>query len=101
MLVELLADCTYGPVSDDGKRRLYIHSQHVTCRRVAILVNKATQQANVDLPNDVAFFIAKRINSNVRELEGALKRVIASARFTGRDIDIKFAKEALRDLLAL
>ena len=69
--------------------------------RVAILVNKATQQANVDLPNDVAFFIAKRINSNVRELEGALKRVIASARFTGRNIDIKFAKEALRDLLAL
>ena len=69
--------------------------------RVAILVNKANQQANVDLPNDVAFFIAKRISSNVRELEGALKRVIASARFTGRTIDIKFAKEALRDLLAL
>ncbi|GMQ87602.1 MAG: chromosomal replication initiator protein DnaA [Gammaproteobacteria bacterium] len=68
--------------------------------RVAILVNKATQ-ANVDLPGDVAFFIAKRINSNVRELEGALKRVIASARFTGRSIDIKFTKEALRDLLAL
>jgi chromosomal replication initiator protein len=68
--------------------------------RVAILVNKATQ-ANVELPNDVAFFIAKRINSNVRELEGALRRVIASARFTGRNIDIKFTKEALRDLLAL
>jgi len=68
--------------------------------RVAILVNKATQ-TNVDIPNDVAFFIAKRINSNVRELEGALKRVIASARFTGRNIDIKFTKEALRDLLAL
>jgi len=68
--------------------------------RVAILVNKATQ-AHVDLPGDVAFFIAKRINSNVRELEGALKRVIASARFTGRSIDVKFTKEALRDLLAL
>ncbi len=68
--------------------------------RVAILVNKASQ-ANVDLPNEVAFFIAKRIHSNVRELEGALKRVIASARFTGRTIDLKFTKEALRDLLAL
>ena len=68
--------------------------------RVAILVNKAAQ-AHVDLPGDVAFFIAKRINSNVRELEGALKRVVASARFTGRSIDIKFTKEALRDLLAL
>jgi len=68
--------------------------------RVAILVNKASQ-ANVELPNDVAFFIAKRIHSNVRELEGALRRVIASARFTGRSIDVKFAKEALRDLLAL
>lgn len=68
--------------------------------RVAILVNKASQ-ANIDLPSEVAFFIAKRIHSNVRELEGALKRVIASARFTGRAIDLKFAKEALRDLLAL
>ncbi|MGD2076233.1 MAG: chromosomal replication initiator protein DnaA [Gammaproteobacteria bacterium] len=68
--------------------------------RVAILVNKASQ-AKIELPNDVAFFIAKRIHSNVRELEGALRRVIASARFTGRTIDLKFAKEALRDLLAL
>ena len=68
--------------------------------RVAILVNKALQ-ANVELPSDVAFFIAKRINSNVRELEGALRRVIASARFTGRAIDLAFTKEALRDLLAL
>jgi len=68
--------------------------------RVAILVNKASQ-ANVVLPTEVAFFIAKRIHSNVRELEGALKRVIASARFTGRTIDLKFTKEALRDLLAL
>jgi chromosomal replication initiator protein len=68
--------------------------------RVAILVNKALQ-ANMELPNDVAFFIAKRINSNIRELEGALRRVIASARFTGRTIDLAFTKEALRDLLAL
>jgi chromosomal replication initiator protein len=68
--------------------------------RVAILVNKAIQ-ANVELPNDVAFFVAKRINSNIRELEGALRRVIASARFTGRTIDLAFTKEALRDLLAL
>ncbi|HFD79310.1 MAG TPA: chromosomal replication initiator protein DnaA [Gammaproteobacteria bacterium] len=68
--------------------------------RVAILVNKA-KQANIDLSSDVAFFIAKRIHSNVRELEGALRRVIASARFTGREIDVKFAKESLRDLLAL
>jgi len=68
--------------------------------RVAILVNKAAQ-ANIDLPSDVAFFIAKRINSNVRELEGALRRVIASARFTGCQIDMKFTREALRDLLAL
>lgn len=68
--------------------------------RVAILVNKATQ-SNVDLPNDVAFFIAKISNSNIRELEGALRRVIASARFTGQAIDLKMAKEALRDLLAM
>ena len=68
--------------------------------RVAILVNKALQ-ANVELPTDVAFFIAKRINSNIRELEGALRRVIASARFTGHAIDIAFTKESLRDLLAL
>jgi len=68
--------------------------------RVAILVNKAAQ-ANIDLPTEVAFFVAKRIHSNVRELEGALKRIIASAKFTGRSIDLKFTKEALRDLLAL
>ena len=68
--------------------------------RVAILVNKALQ-ANIELPSDVAFFIAKRINSNIRELEGALRRVMASARFTGRVIDLAFTKEALRDLLAL
>ena len=53
------------------------------------------------MPDEVAFFIAKRIRSNVRELEGALRRVIANYRFTGRPIDLEFAKEALRDLLAL
>ncbi len=66
--------------------------------RVAILMKKARQQ-NVDLPEDVAFFIAKRVRSNVRELEGALRRVIASAFFTGRQIDIELASESLRDLL--
>jgi chromosomal replication initiator protein len=67
---------------------------------VAILMSKASIEG-VDLPKEVAFFIAKRIRSNVRELEGALRRVIANYRFTGRDIDLEFAKEALRDLLAL
>ena len=68
--------------------------------RVAILMKKATQ-ARVNLPPDAAFFIAQRIRSNVRELEGALKRVIASAHFTGRDIDIELIKDSLKDLLAL
>ena len=53
------------------------------------------------LPEEVAFFIAKRIRSNVRELEGALRLVMANSRFTGRPIDLDFAKEALRDLLAM
>jgi chromosomal replication initiator protein len=68
--------------------------------RVAILMSKASQ-GNVDLPTDVAFFIAKRIQSNIRELEGALRRVIASARFTGSPITIDLTREALRDVLAL
>jgi len=67
---------------------------------VAILISKA-QLEGVELPDEVAFFIAKRIRSNVRELEGALRRVIANYRFTGRPINLDFAKEALRDLLAL
>ena len=67
---------------------------------VAILISKARAE-NVELPDEVAFFIAKRIRSNVRELEGALRRVIANYRFTGRPINLDFAKEALRDLLAL
>ncbi len=68
--------------------------------RVAILMKKATQ-AQLDLPPDAAFFIAQRIRSNVRELEGALKRVIASANFTRRPIDVELVKESLKDLLAL
>ena len=67
---------------------------------VAILMSKAALEG-VALPEEVAFFIAKRIRSNVRELEGALRRVIANHRFTGRSIDLEFTKEALRDLLAL
>ncbi len=68
--------------------------------RVAILMSKALQ-SKVDLPNEVAFFIAKRLRSNIRELEGALRRVIANAQFTGKPITMAFAKEALKDLLAL
>ena len=59
------------------------------------------QATGVRLPEEVAFFIAKRIRSNVRELEGALRRVVANARFTGRAIDVEFTKEALKDLLSL
>jgi chromosomal replication initiator protein len=66
--------------------------------RVAILMSKA-HQAQVALSDDVAFFIAKRFRSNVRELEGALHRVIANAHFTGRPITLDFAREALKDLL--
>jgi len=68
--------------------------------RVAILMKKA-EQAKIDLPHEAAFFIAQRIRSNVRELEGALKRVIASAHFTARSIDVDLVREALKDLLAL
>ncbi|MDJ0759990.1 MAG: chromosomal replication initiator protein DnaA [Woeseiaceae bacterium] len=67
---------------------------------VAILMSKAEAE-NIELPEEVAFFIAKRIRSNVRELEGALRRVMANSRFTGRPISLDFAKEALRDLLAM
>lgn len=68
--------------------------------RVAILMKKA-EQVGMDLPHDAAFFIAQRIRANVRDLEGALKRVIASANFTGRPIDVDLVREALKDLLAL
>ena len=67
---------------------------------VAILMSKAAQE-NVDLPEEVAFFIARRIRSNVRELEGALRRVAANSKFTGQPITLEFARDALRDLLAV
>lgn len=68
--------------------------------RVAILKSKASN-SGVELSNEVAFFIAKRIRSNIRELEGALRRVMANAQFTGQPITLNFAREALRDLLAI
>ena len=68
--------------------------------RVAILIKKA-QQNLITLPDDVAFFIAKRIKSNVRDLEGALQRVMAFSRFTNQPLSIDMAQDALKDLLAL
>ncbi len=68
--------------------------------RVAILKSKA-EQASADVPDDVAFFIAERFKSNIRELEGALKRVVAHARFTGEPITQDFARQALKELLAV
>lgn len=68
--------------------------------RVAILMSKA-EKSQIELPYEVAFFVAKRIRSNVRELEGALKRIMANAHFTGKPITLDFVKDALRDLLAL
>lgn len=67
--------------------------------RVAILMSKA-QQSNIDLPEEVAFFIGERIRSNIRELEGALRRVVANAHFSNKTITLDFAKDALRDLLS-
>ncbi len=68
--------------------------------RVAILMNKAVAEG-VELPSEVAFFVAQRVSSNIRELEGALRRVMANARFTGRAITLEYAKECLRDILAV
>ncbi|MGY1489148.1 chromosomal replication initiator protein DnaA [Methylobacillus pratensis] len=68
--------------------------------RVAILLKKA-EAARVTLDEDVAFFIAKQVRSSVRELEGALNRIIAMANFTGHAIDVNLAKEALKDLIAV
>ena len=68
--------------------------------RVAILQKKAAS-IGISLDTEVAFFIAKCIQSNVRELEGALRRVIANAQFTGKEITLAFAKEALQDLISL
>ncbi len=67
--------------------------------RVAILMKKATME-NVALPNEVAFFIAQRISSNIRELEGALRRVAANAQFTGQPVTLESTKEWLKDILA-
>jgi len=68
--------------------------------RVAIMQSKA-EAAGIDLPSDVAFFVAKKIRSNIRELEGALRRLIANSQFTGKAISIEFAREALHDLISL
>ena len=68
--------------------------------RVAILMKKA-EESRIVLPDEAAFFVAQRIRSNVRELEGALKRLIANAHFTGKPITLDFVKESLKDLLAL
>jgi chromosomal replication initiator protein len=68
--------------------------------RVAILLKKA-EADGIGLPQDVAFFIAKHIQSNVRELEGALKRVIAYSNFAGQALTVEVAREALKDLLAI
>ena len=67
--------------------------------RVAILMRKADERG-LHMPHEVAFFIAKRLRSNVRELEGALNRVVANVQLTGRPITIDFVREALRDLIA-
>ncbi|WP_144011699.1 chromosomal replication initiator protein DnaA [Vandammella animalimorsus] len=68
--------------------------------RVAILINKARAEG-IALSEDVAFFIAKSVRSNVRELEGALHKVLAYARFSGKEISIAVVREALRDLLSI
>jgi chromosomal replication initiator protein len=68
--------------------------------RVAILLKKAEAEG-VKLEEAVAFFLAKHIQSNVRELEGGLKRILAYSRFSGRDISLELCREALRDLLAI
>lgn len=68
--------------------------------RAAILMKKA-EEAKIDLPSDAAFFIAQKIRSHVRDLEGALKRVIANSHFTKQEITLEFVKESLKDLLAI
>ncbi len=68
--------------------------------RAAVLLNKAASMG-VLLPNDCAIYIAQRIRSNIRELEGALKRVVANARFTNQDIDLALVKDALKDLFVI
>lgn len=67
--------------------------------RVAILMSKSMQLFNTELPSEVAFFIGKHVRSNIRELEGALRRINANAQFTGNTISVDFAREALRDMI--
>ena len=68
--------------------------------RVAILIKKADQEG-IAMPEDVAFFVAKNVRANVRELEGALRKVLAFARFSHKEITITLAREALKDLLSI
>ena len=68
--------------------------------RVAILINKAHAEG-AEMPEEVAFFVAKNVRSNVRELEGALRKILAYSRFNQKDISIQLAREALRDLLSI
>jgi chromosomal replication initiator protein len=68
--------------------------------RAAVLLQKASSMG-VSLPNDCAIYIAQRIRSNIRELEGALKRVVANAKFTNQDIDLALVKDALKDLFVI
>lgn len=67
--------------------------------RVAILMTKSQQLFDIELPSEVAFFIGKHVRSNIRELEGALRRINANATFTGQAVTIDFAREALRDMI--
>ena len=68
--------------------------------RVAILINKAGAEG-AQMPEEVAFFVAKNVRSNVRELEGALRKILAYSRFNQREVSIQLAREALRDLLSI
>ena len=68
--------------------------------RVAILINKAAVEGAV-MPEEVAFFVAKNVRSNVRELEGALRKILAYSRFNQKEVSIQLAREALRDLLSI
>ena len=68
--------------------------------RAAVLLQKASSMG-VPLPNDCAIYIAQRIRSNIRELEGALKRVVANAKFTNQEIDLALVKDALKDLFVI
>ncbi|GAO25719.1 chromosomal replication initiator protein DnaA [Alicycliphilus sp. B1] len=68
--------------------------------RVAILINKARAE-HAEMPEEVAFFVAKNVRSNVRELEGALRKILAYSRFNQKEVSIQLAREALRDLLSI